>query len=121
LGVIEASTSSYPGTDLRIEIMGDSGSATLINDKIVRWDFAEPKIGDETALTEHGGTVIKGGTSDPKGINLEGHRILVHDVALAIRDGRPPMISGGEARRAVSLVLAIYEAARTGQRTPVQR
>ena len=121
LGVIEAATSAYPGTDLRIEIMGDSGSATLINDKIVRWDFAEPRLGDETALTEHGETVIKGGTSDPKGINLEGHRILVHDVAQAIRDGRPPMIPGREARRAVALVLAIYEAARTGRKATVQR
>ena len=121
LGVIEAATSAYPGTDLRIDIMGDAGSATLINDKIVRWDFAEPRIGDETALTEHGGTVIKGGTSDPKGINLEGHRILVSDVAHAIRDGRPPMISGREARRAVALVLAIYESAKTGRKAAVQQ
>jgi len=121
LGAIEAATSAYPGTDLRIEIMGDSGSATLINDKIVRWDFAEPKLGDEHALTEHSGTTIKGGTSDPRGINLEGHRILITDLAQAVRDGRPPMIPGREARRAVALVLAIYEAARTGRKATVQR
>ena len=121
LGVIEAATSAYPGTDLRIEIMGDQGSATLINDRIMRWDFVEAQPGDENALTEHGGTAIKGGTSDPRGINLEGHRILIRDLALAVSDGHPPMIPGREARRAVALVLAIYEAAKTGRKAAVQR
>src|SRR6201999_2710789 len=34
LGVIEAATSAWPGSELRIEIVGDRGSATLINDRI---------------------------------------------------------------------------------------
>ena len=33
----------------------------------------------------------------------------------ALREGRPPMIPGSEARKAVALVLAVYEAARTGR------
>ena len=37
----------------------------------------------------------------------------------SLRDGHPPMIPGAEARRAVSLVLAIYEAARSGSRVKV--
>ena len=40
-------------------------------------------------------------------------------LTLALIEGRPPMIRGAEARRAVQLVLAIYEAARTGRTTKV--
>jgi predicted dehydrogenase len=115
LGVIEAATSSYPGSDLRIEITGNKGSAAIVNDRITRWDFAETAPGDEDVLKNEGGGKIGGGTADPKAISVEGHRRLVEDLALAIRDNRPPMIPGEEARRAVKLILACYQSARTGQ------
>ena len=66
-------------------------------------------------LKNDGGGKIGGGTADPKAISVEGHRRLVEDLALAIRDNRPPMIPGEEARRAVKLILACYQSARTGQ------
>ncbi len=119
MGVIEAATSCYPGSDLRIEILGDKGSATLINDQIMRWDFAESLPGDAEIMHRAEGPGIGGGVSDPKAISHEGHCRLVHDLALALRDGRPPMIPGADARSAVALVLAIYEAARTGRATRV--
>lgn len=115
LGVIEAATSAYPGSDLRIEIIGDRGTAALVNDRIVRWEFAEPQPDDDAVLRADGGAAITGGTSDPKAMSNEGHHQLVRDLALALRDGRPPLIPGAEARRAVQLVLAIYESARRGR------
>lgn len=115
LGVIEAATSSFPGSDLRIEITGDKGSAALVNDKIVRWDFAQPLPGDEAILKNENSGKIGGGTADPKAISVEGHRRLIEDLAQAILSERPPMIPGEEARRSVALVLACYESARTGK------
>jgi predicted dehydrogenase len=115
LGVIEAATSCYPGSDLRIEIIGDKGTAVLLNDQVIRWDFSEPLPGDEEVLRPADGPGIKGGTSDPKAISNEGHRRLVDDLATALIEGRSPMIPGAEARRAVALVLAIYESARSGK------
>jgi UDP-N-acetyl-2-amino-2-deoxyglucuronate dehydrogenase len=115
LGVIEAATSSFPGSDLRIEITGSKGTAALVNDKITRWDFSEKLPGDEEVLRNEQGGKIGGGTADPKAISVEGHRRLVEDLALALRDKRPPMIPGEEARRAVALILACYESARTGR------
>jgi predicted dehydrogenase len=114
LGVIEASTSSFPGSDLRIEIAGSKGYATLVNDKITRWDFAEKRDGDEEVLLNQQGGKIGGGTADPKAISVEGHRRLIEDLALALRERRAPMIPGEEARRAVKLILACYESAKTG-------
>lgn len=113
LGVIEAATSCYPGDDLRIEIRGDKGSATLVQDRITRWEFAETHPEDEEIRRGDQAGVIGGGTSDPKAISTEGHRRLVEDLVGALREGRSPMIPGAEARRAISLILAIYEAART--------
>jgi predicted dehydrogenase len=115
LGVIEASTSSYPGSDLRIEIIGDRGTAVLVNDRLVRWDFAEAQPGDAEAIAGQDNVEIKGGTSAPGAISAEGHRQLVADLVAALREGRAPMIPGAEARQAVALVLAIYEASRSGR------
>ena len=118
LGSIEAATSAYPGSDLRIEISGERGTAVLINDKLVRWEFADP-FPEDAAMLADDTAPAKGGSADPMAISHEGHRRLVDDLVNAIREGRPPMIPGVEARNAVALVLAIYEAARSGSRTKI--
>ena len=119
LGVIEAATSSYPGSDLRIEIIGDRGSAALVNDRIVRWEFAKPQPGDAEVLRDDGNAEIKVGSSDAKAMSNEGHRQLIGDLTRALIEGRPPLVPGAEARRALALVLAIYESARSGRATRV--
>lgn len=116
LGVIEASSSSWPGSDLRIEVMGSRGSAVLVNDCLVRWEFAEPQADDEKIRSDFaGGATMKVGSGDPRGMSWNEHRVQVGDLAQALMEGRPPMIPGAEARRAVALVMAIYESARTGR------
>jgi len=116
LGVIEAASSAWPGSDLRIEIMGSRGSAVLVNDSIARWEFAEPRPDDDRIRHDFatGGT-MKVGSGDPRGMSWNEHRIQVGDLARAIREGRQPMIPGAEARRAVQLVMAVYESAQTGR------
>jgi predicted dehydrogenase len=115
LGVIEAATSAWPGDDLRIEIVGDRGSATLINDRLARWEFADAQPEDEAVRRDLFTGTMKVGSSDPRGMSWDGHRTLVGDLARALLEGRRPMIPGAEARRAVQLVLAIYESARVGK------
>lgn len=119
LGSIEAATSAYPGSDLRIEIMGERGSAVLVNDRLVRWEFAGRLPEDDAVFADDTSPAIQGGSSNPMAMTHEGHRQLVDDLVCALREGRPPMIPGSETRRAVALVLAIYEAARRGSRVKV--
>jgi UDP-N-acetyl-2-amino-2-deoxyglucuronate dehydrogenase len=116
LGVIEASSSSWPGSDLRIEVMGSRGSAVLVNDRLARWEFAEPHAEDEKVRQDFadGGT-MKVGSGDPRGMSWNEHRVQIGDLARALLESRPPMIPGAEARRAVALVMAIYESARSGR------
>ncbi len=115
LGVIEAATSAWPGSDLRIEIAGDKGFATLTKDTITRWEFSEARPEDEQIRSASDSGAIGGGAADPKAISTEGHRRLIEDLVGALREGRAPMIPGAEAGKSVSLVLAIYESARKGQ------
>jgi len=113
LGVVEAATSCYPGSRLRIEISGERGTAVLEEDRIMRWEFADPRPEDEKIILG-GQTSIGGGAADPKAIGLEGHRLLIADFAESIRTGRPPLIDSREARNAVAIIEAIYRSAQTG-------
>ncbi len=113
-GVIEASTACKPGFAMRIEICGDAGSAVLEDDSITRWQFDGERPEDQEILNSKSGTIV-GGSGDPRAIGFEGHRILVEDLADAIRNGRPPIIPGSEAKNAVVLILAAYRAAREGR------
>jgi predicted dehydrogenase len=113
LGVVEASTACYPGSRLRLEIMGEKGSVVLEDDRITRWEFADDRPEDE-AIRLASPTRIGGGASDPKAISVEGHRLLIEDLVDAIRTGRPPLISASEARNAVAIIQAIYRSSRLG-------
>ncbi len=113
LGSIEAATSCFPGSRMRIELAGEKGSATLEEDRIVRWEFADQRPEDEVARAASA-SIIGGGSSDPKAIGGEGHRLLVADLVEAIRLGRPPLINSAEARNAVAIIQAIYRSAQSG-------
>ena len=115
LGVIECATSCSPGYNRRIEICGDRGSAILEDDSIRRWDFADEEPEDEAIRRGEADSELKGGTADPKVASNEGHRLQVEDLVAAIREDRPPFIDGESGRRAVAIVRAAYESARTGQ------
>ena len=80
------------------------------------WDFAEPAPQDEeirASLLACGAT--RGlGANDPKAIHALGHQRCFEDVITSIRSGHPPLVSGPEARKAVTLIEAIYQSAREG-------
>lgn len=44
-----------------------------------------------------------------------GHTKQIQDMAEAVLEGRQPMITGEEAKKALDIVLAIYESSRTGR------
>jgi UDP-N-acetyl-2-amino-2-deoxyglucuronate dehydrogenase len=118
LGAVEAATSCYPGQRMRLEISGEKGTAVLEDDRIIKWEFADSLPEDE-AIRLDTRTSIGGGASDPKAISVEGHRLLIADLADAIRNGRPPLIDSNEARNAVAIIEAIYRSARSGAASTV--
>jgi UDP-N-acetyl-2-amino-2-deoxyglucuronate dehydrogenase len=115
LGVIEASTSCAPGFPRRLEISGEKGSVILEDDTITRWQFIEELPEDKTIRSgQAAASSLKSGAGDPRGGSHEGHRRQLLDLIYAISANQPPLIPGHEGRRAVELICAIYESAKTG-------
>lgn len=116
LGTIEGSTAVWPGALKRIEIHGVQGTAIMEEEDIKEWRFAAETPADE-ALRQRLSHKTKtgGGASDPKAIGHHGHTAQFLDVMGAIQEQRPPLIDGAEGRRAVELILAIYQAAEIGR------
>ena len=117
-GTIEASTALWPGFSRRIEICGEHGSVVMEDDDIARWEFREPKPGDDAIRATRESGAMGSGAAAPMAIKFEGHLRQIQDFIDGIGDGRPFFIEGAEARKAVALVRAVYDSAASG--TPVR-
>ena len=109
-GVIEGATSVTPGQKARFEFLGGAGSILLEDGKVTNWvvpDVPEPDANQEES---------SGGHADNRAISDTGHLALVRDMCYAVSEDREPYVTGESARKAVDLILAIYESARTGKR-----
>lgn len=115
LGTIEASTALWPGFARRIEVLGENGSAVMEDDDIAKWEFRDARPEDAAIRAARENSAKGSGAADPMAINFEGHRRQIQDFIDGIGAGRPFFIEGAEARKAVSLVRAIYESAETGR------
>lgn len=117
LGVIEATTTAYPGLPKRIEIHGAKGSAVLEEEQFRVWDFDRPaKDDEEVRLGMREPRSSEGGADDPAGIGHHGHAKQFADVLDAIRECRNPSVDGHQGRRSVEIVQAIYKSAQSGGR-----
>jgi UDP-N-acetyl-2-amino-2-deoxyglucuronate dehydrogenase len=113
LGVIEGSTSCYPGSDDQIAIHGEKGTAVLVAGKIKEWKFKEPEPSDDTVRAT--GDVVSSGASDPTAsLSHEYHKRQFEDMVEAIRKDIEPLVTGQEGRKAVRIISAIYESSRKG-------
>ncbi|MFI6833669.1 Gfo/Idh/MocA family protein [Kribbella sp. NPDC050241] len=115
IGSIVATTSTYPGRPVRLSVYGDRGSAVIENDDLIVFDAADAESTAETQSVADGQPA--GGASVTQSV-ADAHRNQYLDFIEAVRDGRPPSIGTRDARRALEVVLGIYESARTG--APVQ-
>jgi predicted dehydrogenase len=89
-GSVLATTAMYPGAAETIEIIGQLGSAVLTGGDL-QVSF---RSGEQIAVKSDGGT---GGGANVMDFPHDAHRALIEDFLAAIRDGRPPLVSGGEA------------------------
>lgn len=115
LGVIQATTSVWPGLPKTIAIHGDRGSVVVEQEDVLRWEFAQTLPQDEAIKERFAQRVgASGGSSHPAAISHEYHRRQLADFVAAVRTGQSPAIDGREGRKSVEIILAIYEAARRG-------
>lgn len=115
MGTIAATTVVAPGFPHRIEVYGTHGGVQIEGEAIVRWDTAIETTAAAPRAGSSAGRQAAGAGAHPTGISAIGHTRIMHDFAAAIRNQRAPLVAGEEARRALAVVLAIYESARTGR------
>lgn len=118
-GVIEGTTCAWPGYMKKLEIYGSEGSIVMEEESLKVWDMKNPTAKDEEIVRKYigKGSAQNGGAGDPSTLGYEGHKLEITDFADAVRNHRKPMIDGEEARKAVEIILAIYQSSRDGGKT----
>jgi len=122
LGTIACTTSMWPGHFRIVEVAGDRGTVAMADSKFFFWQFADETHEDERIrkqYLEFPGVSV--GAADPAaGVTADCHRANFADFLEALDRGTEPLVSGREARRAVEIILAVYESARTGRTLAVE-
>lgn len=116
IGVLEATTSAFPGLLKRTEIHGTTGSAIVEQDNIKMWTFAKEQKRDADILEKYSSKAGTGGAADPKAIDFTGHMLQFKDFLKAIKKGEKPAVDGYEGRKSVEIILAIYKSSWSGRR-----
>ena len=115
LGMIYGTTASYPGQLRRLEITGTQGTIMTVEDSLSVWQFSEERPEDATLRETYGTIDSGGGASDPMAINYENHTRNFQAFVNALEGDPSTWISGQEARKAVKVILAIYQSAKEGK------
>jgi len=120
LGVIEAATSAYPGLPKTIAVHGDRGTVVIEQEDVLRWDFS-PETDEDHAVRQRFAQKVgaSGGSSNPAAISHVYHARQLADFIHALQTGRQPLVDGREGRKAVEVILGIYQSAATGQSVQV--
>jgi UDP-N-acetyl-2-amino-2-deoxyglucuronate dehydrogenase len=116
IGVLEATTSAFPGLLKRTEIHGTEGSAIVEQDNIKLWTFAKEQKRDAEVRQKYSTKAGTGGAADPKAIDFTGHMLQFKDFMAAVDKGQKPKVDGYEGRKSVEIILAIYKSSWTGRR-----
>ena len=116
LGVVEGTTAVYPGSLKKFEFSGTKGTIVLEEEDIITWEFEEEEPEDaeiKQQFTEKksGG----GGASDPRAINNDNHRRQMINLIQSIENNIPHLVDGREGRKAVEIILAIYQSSKAGK------
>ena len=109
LGIVEGTTAAVPGLSDRLEIHGEKGSVKVESGRITYWNLSGRGLPEEEL--ERLNRYVLGNASDPGALDYRMHKAQLGEIARDILAGRAPALNGREARRAVDLLLRIYESA----------
>jgi UDP-N-acetyl-2-amino-2-deoxyglucuronate dehydrogenase len=126
LATLHATTAAYPGLSVRLQVLGDAGSAVIDDDRL-RY-FHSKELASAEAAGDAGVSADRGDRSDQTALVLPaeeesdpvhgpmftGHARQYEDIVEAIRTGRRPGVTLDDALLALATVQAVYESARSG-------
>lgn len=112
MGTITATTSATEDAPVRIEIIGTKGRATIERNTLTRW-YAEEELTDDV-LSDDDRFLTDGWEPDEP--FHKGHVRQLGMIFRCLDQGDQPPVAGPDARKAVDIILGIYESSRTGKR-----
>lgn len=126
LGNIIVSNSQKPGIFGKVHIHGQNGASVGVQTDggalfiAGRSSITEPPVNDLWTVPGEEGELAKFTIEDERFFNQVDATsyyfgVQIADFRDAIRDNRPPLVTGEDGRRVVALFQAIYESTRTGQ------
>ncbi len=118
-GVIEGSTSCFPGLLTVHQIYGTLGTIILKEGQITDWHFINPTKEDldfsKQIINQKQEEAGYADSNNPCASLKDSHEYPIKDMIRAINDDVAPEITGEEARKSVEIILAIYKSARLGE------
>jgi UDP-N-acetyl-2-amino-2-deoxyglucuronate dehydrogenase len=111
LGIIEATTSSYPGYARRLDVSGSEGTLIVEGDTLTGRDLKRFAGQPSAALKEPPPENAASATVS----DSVPHQRVFEDFIQSIRTGRTPACDAREARPSVAIIQAIYRSAKSGK------
>ena len=109
IGTIEGTTNVYPkNLEETLYLFGETGTVKIggtSTNNIDVWDFADQRPEDAD---------LKGLQEATSNVYGNGHTLVYADMMDAIAQDRPPYIDAKAGRRALEMILAMYQSAATG-------
>lgn len=112
IGTISATTCAYPGLSTRVEVIGENGSCIIQDNELI---YEHIRSGEDVGTHGLGFGESNQITRDEELAGIK-HRVYGNahyyqflDVIDAIKNNREPFITGEEARKALEIVLAVYQ------------
>lgn len=123
LAVIHGTTAAYPGLTARVQVHGVLGSAIVDNDESTYFHAGDGQIADnlreaKTVANQidhapSGASAFTSSRNEPDAF-LAGHLRQYDDLAAALSDNRPPLVTVDEALLSLALVRSLYVSATLG-------
>jgi predicted dehydrogenase len=110
IGTITATTAAYPGRTVRLSINGTEGVAVIESETL---QYLHTRSG-ENGTSDSANHVDQAPEAFGENSIHGAHRAQYADFIAAVDEGRAPGVTTADGRRALALVLAIYESARAG-------
>lgn len=98
LGIIEGTTSAYPGFSTKLCVHGSDGSVIIEDNCIKSWK-------------------LKDGSNFDESLNYKvenAHKVQIEDFVNSIKEDREPLVTGEEGLKALKIILAIYKSREKG-------
>jgi predicted dehydrogenase len=114
VGIVEGTAVIYPSNlNETLSVFGEKGSVViggLAVNKLETWRFADAALAGDTE-----DRMLNPDDKDPPTVYGYGHTALFKDFVEALDQNREPLISGEKGKKALDIILAIYQSQKTGR------